>query len=135
MSATARDVSGVAINGVWPNRSIAVDSGCRSAGSTYRSNPPSPVPPTASRAFGYSDTACDGPAPPTSADTPSAARYPAPVSAGGSDSVDAAACVDTKGVDPWIGGDIAVTQGRDLGVRQTGRGEDQDAGVSPREQF
>jgi hypothetical protein len=49
--------------------------------------------------------------------------------------VDAAACVDTKGVDPWIGGDIAVPQGRDLGVRQTGRGEDQDAGVSPREQF
>ena len=30
---------------------------------------------------------------------------------------------------------IGVPQGRDLGVRQTGRSEDQDEGVSPRELF
>lgn len=32
-------------------------------------------------------------------------------------------------------GSAVTPQGRDLGVRQTGRGKDQDEGVSPREQF
>ena len=46
----------------------------------------------------------------------------------------AAACLDAKGVETRIGGDIACPQGRDLRVRQTCRSEREDQCVSACEQ-
>lgn len=48
--------------------------------------------------------------------------------------MNAAACLDAKGVETRIGGDIACPQGRDLRVRQTCRSEREDQRVSAREQ-